>query len=123
MKKWANIKDVVGQPLEAFGEIVSSGEKIILVFRDSFVVISSDWPSYAESISDARACEEEPGDALDEIGERMLIDLAIATPQEVAALVAARDAMRAQSEEKRIQDGIAAEREQYERLRQKFGNT
>lgn len=119
MKKWGKVAGVVGQPLYAFGE---TGGKLVLVFDDSFVVICVDSPDYAECMSDSYACEEDPGDLLD-IGEQSLIDLGIATPQEVASLVAVRDAERAKCEADRIQSGIAAEREQYERLRQKFGYT
>lgn len=117
MKKWVKVADVVGQSLYAFGE---TGGKLVLVFDDSFVVICVDFPNYAECMSDSCACEEDPSDLLD-IGEQSLIDLGIATPQEVASLIATRDAERAKYEADRIQSGIAAEREQYERLRQKFG--
>ena len=123
MKKWVNIKDVVGQPLEAFGEMVSRGNSIVLVFRDSFVVISAEWTAYGEIGDPPDAVESDPDlDVLDHISAQMLIDLGIATPQEAAALVAEQDAKQAASEAKRIQDGIAAEREQFERLRKKFGD-
>ena len=123
MKKWVNIKDVVGQPLEAFGEMVSRGNSIVLVFRDSFVVIGAEWTAYGEIGDPPDAVESDPElDVLDYISAQMLIDLGIATPQEAAALVAEQDAKQAASEAKRIQDGIAAEREQFERLRKKFGD-
>lgn len=123
MKKWVNIKDVVGQPLEAFGEMVSRGNSIVLVFRDSFVVISAEWTAYGEIGDPPDAVESDPDlDVLDHISAQMLIDLGIATPQEAAALVAEQNAKQAASEAKRIQDGIAAEREQFERLRKKFGD-
>lgn len=122
MKRWANLKDVVSQPLEAFGEIVTRGNSIVLVFRDSFALIGAEWTAYGEIGDPPDAVEADPEpDVLDYIDSQMLIDLAIATPHEVLALIHDRDEKQAAIEAKRIQDGIAAEREQYERLRKKFG--
>ena len=114
MKTLAKLNDLIGERLTLAR---ASREMLALVFGDRFVILSAENPD--PDFEPLRISES--GDILD-FGESALIESGIASAAEIDAIRSARDeAKRVEMDAwRKRRDG--EEREQYERLRQKFGD-
>lgn len=117
MKKITPITELVGQQLSMAH---ASGGMLALVFGDKFAILVPENPD--PDFEPMRISELAASDVLD-FGEDALIAASIATDSEifVARLDREEAQRKADAEWRARQD--SAEREQYERLRQKFGCT
>lgn len=117
MKKITPIVELVGQQLSM---VNASGGMLALVFGEKFTILVPENPD--PDFEPMRISELAASDVLD-FGEGALIASSIATDREIfAARLDREEARRKASAEWRARQD-AAEREQYERLRQKFGST
>ena len=117
MKKITPIAELVGQQLSL---VHASGGMLALVFGDKFTILVPENPD--PDFEPIRISELAAGDVLD-FGDGALMEAGIATGGEIfAARLDREEAQRKANAEWRARED-AAEREQYERLRQKFGST
>ena len=115
MKQLAQLKDVIGETLTLTH---ASAEMLALVFGDRFVILVAE--NSDPDFEPLRIAEMKAGDILD-FGEGALIASGIATEREIfAARLDREEAQRKAAAEWRARQD-AAEREQFERLKKKFG--
>lgn len=115
MKKITPLAELVGRQLSL---VHTSGGMLALVFGDKFAILVPENPD--PDFEPMRISELAASD-VPAFGEDALIAASIATDREIfAARLDREEAQRKASAEWRARQD-AAEREQYERLRQKFG--